>query len=390
MKDTMMWGLFSGLALVGRCVKCQDERYLLRSLLNDSLGVSIFVEFLFNLYTFPLWVELTVLPILTMLIGMQVTAQRMPDGKLAERPFGCLAGFGGWLILAFFCMNLYQHSQKLLDYDSLRQFALPLIFTIASVPVFFMIALYAEYESFFVLQNVGDRKSFALKLYLRLKLIDLLRVGLSNIGIVHRRFSGDIIGLQTHDEVDSLCLRLRAFLESRAGGVARIRSRSLERSAARSTGIKLPMIPLFRTPWEASEFVIELGLKDAAEGEPPWRSLEPGEWYSLADLRYESGQLNWSNHVSCMHRSSDEAFIEECHWKIELRDPGAGNDITAIGAGILKRYLTELGCEIPNDIVFDKTTAFQMETSEGWFVLKSLKFNFGYGWEFLIKSKFAD
>lgn len=392
MKDTVLWGIFSGLAIVGRSVQLKDEGSLLRSFFHDSLAVSVVVEFMSNLYTFPLWIEVIVLPILTILMTFQYLAQRVPNGKTVERLFGCLAGFGGWLFLAYLCMAIYQHSQKLLAYDSLRQFSLPFILTAISVPAFYLIALYARYESLFVLQNIGDNQGAALKLYVRLKLIDLLRCSLTNIGVVHRRFSSEIRSLSSHDQTDAFCRRLRGFLKAREGGIAGMKSRSLERASARLKKLTLPMIPLFRRPWEASELVIELGLKDTVIGEPPWRSLEPGEWYSLADFRFEAGHLNWGNHVSCMHTSSDEAFIERCRWKIDVLNPDAGEEVISIAVGFLTKYLEHLGCEVPDDLfVFDgKAKEVQRETLEGWFVFKPLAFTSGFGWEFSITSKFAD
>jgi len=354
--------------------------------------VSVVVEFMSNLYTFPLWIEVIVLPVLTMLITLKYLAQRVPNGKTVERLFGCLVGFGGWLILAYLCMAIYQHSQKLLAYDSLRQFSLPFILTAISAPVFYLIALYARYESLFVLQNIGDNQGAALKLYVRLKLIDLLRCSLTNVGVVHRRFGSEIRSLSSHDQADAFCRRLCGFLKAREGGIAGMKSRSLERASARSKNFKLPKIPLFRTPWETSELVIELGLKDTVFGEPPWRSLEPGEWYSLADLRFETGHLTWSNHVSCMHTSSDETFIERCSWKIDVLNPDAGEEVITTAVGLLSKYLEHLGCEVPDDLfVFDGTKKeVQRETPEAWFVSKPLAFTSGFGWEFSITSKFVD
>src|ERR1051325_3164480 len=57
LKDTVIWFLFTGIALIFRGVSKEDPNRVLRRIFWDALKITAVVEFLLNTYTFSLWVE---------------------------------------------------------------------------------------------------------------------------------------------------------------------------------------------------------------------------------------------------------------------------------------------------------------------------------------------
>ena len=77
LKDTVLWSLFSGLALALSGVQTQSDVPTWRSILKNQLKAIILLEFIVNTYTFALWVELLLAPTLV-LIGLGIVATFPP------------------------------------------------------------------------------------------------------------------------------------------------------------------------------------------------------------------------------------------------------------------------------------------------------------------------
>lgn len=73
-KETVYWFFGTGVILVGNAVEWRDDPACLKKLLRQALRFTIIVEFIVNLYVFPLAVELLLVPLLLLFVGVQVVA----------------------------------------------------------------------------------------------------------------------------------------------------------------------------------------------------------------------------------------------------------------------------------------------------------------------------
>ena len=390
LKDTVIWALFSGIYLMGRCVQAKNQSILFRDLFRASLAIGVVVEFILNLYTFEVWVEMLLVPVFCLVILLQALSVKVPTSNLLIKCVGCMSAVSGLFFIIFFAISIYKQPQKLLSADMAVQFLLPLYLTATCAPAFYLIALYSRYESLMTSINTDDSKPFYLRFYIFIKLVDKIKADLSMLGSIHRRFHSQLRQSKNHAEIDAAFIEISRFLKTRDGGIPGMKARSIEQSSLRLESLTLPLVPLFRTPWNAAELVIELGLLDAFDGEPPWRTSQGIDWHSHAIMQYESGQLGWTNHISCMHLSSDEAYVEKCRWKIDMLDPDATDEMWDKAVQLLQKYLSSLGCNIPQNILAIDNLArdVKYETSEAYFVISPLQFKFGCGLEFSIESKF--
>lgn len=389
LKDTIVWIFFSGLALVGRSVQARESAPFFKQLVQDGLGIAVVVEFICNLYTFPLWIEILLLPALTFLLVFHAIAKNTPGAESVYRLLGCPVIFADLAILGYVGHALYWQSQKLLSQDGVSQFALPIILAVFSIPILYFITLYSRHEALNIAINLNKRKAYSVRVYICLKLLDHLRLNHRDIGSVHRRFISELMAVQTHDEVDIVFTDIRQWSDFRRGGPEAIKMRSIERSLERSTKINWPLIPLFKTPWIAAESVIQLGLKDTSDGEPAWRFLDE-EWYALSRLDIKADEIfGTSNTITCMHGSSDEYFIEWSRWKFDIFDAENAEETTENISILTAQYLASLKCEIPPDLfkIPSKTTQ-RRETLQAVFEIQNFTYPNGYGWQMTITTKF--
>jgi hypothetical protein len=150
LKDTFLWLLVPGMVLLFGFTRAYEERRYYRRTLVSVIGVTAVVGFYVTLATFPLLVELLLLPALVFLGLMSAVAglkpetrpaKRFVDGAMAIAGLAVFTGTGAWLI---------DHWASLDKTEVALSFALPIWLTIASLPFIFMFSLYANYETTFV------------------------------------------------------------------------------------------------------------------------------------------------------------------------------------------------------------------------------------------------
>ena len=149
-KDTCIWFLFTALSLLFNVNKARDFTFFKR-IITDNIKVIIIVEFLFNFYTFPLVVELIMLPILTFLIIVQTYAeiyqQQEPKYKVTTsciKKILSLIGYGIFIYVIW--MAIKDYGNLLLIYN-VKILLLPIFLTLLSIPCFYIVALILEYDS---------------------------------------------------------------------------------------------------------------------------------------------------------------------------------------------------------------------------------------------------
>ena len=149
-KDTCIWFLFTALSLLFNINKARDFTFFKR-IITGNIKVIIIVEFLFNFYTFPLVVELIMLPILTFLTIVQtyteIHQQQEPKYKITTsciKTIFSLIGCGIFLYVIWITVKDYGN---LLTIYNIKIFLLPIALTLLSIPYFYIVALIIEYDS---------------------------------------------------------------------------------------------------------------------------------------------------------------------------------------------------------------------------------------------------
>jgi hypothetical protein len=149
LKTTLLWGLFTAAGMMGRMIAKEEHPKLISGWMKDSIGAAIFVEFIANLYTFPLWGELLLVPLLVFTGGMLAVAQ----GEKRYKPvaallqlvivlFGLfLLGRGLWLVVA--------NWSSFATLATLRDFYMAPLLSFALIPFLYLLYLFVRYETAF-------------------------------------------------------------------------------------------------------------------------------------------------------------------------------------------------------------------------------------------------
>lgn len=154
LKNTVLWSLSVAAVSLFRVPKIAEDEHYFWHAIRDNFKVIAVLEFVIAFYTLPLWAELLLVPIATILVGMQVVAQ----GKAEYAPARLLidwllTALGGGLVV-FAGYKLVTDFGSFAQAGTLSDFALPIALTLLFLPFLYVLALYVSYENAFARLNL--------------------------------------------------------------------------------------------------------------------------------------------------------------------------------------------------------------------------------------------
>lgn len=149
LKDTCFWILFSGFLFFMDIDKSRETSYLSK-LVRNSFKFTIIVEFICNFYTFNLISELIIIPVILIFTILQVyseysSTKNPEDKKVATLSKNILGGIGLVGICYVFYKTIIEY-ELLFTCANLKSFLLPIVLFVLTIPYFYLLALYVNYE----------------------------------------------------------------------------------------------------------------------------------------------------------------------------------------------------------------------------------------------------
>lgn len=121
-----------------------------KNIVWDNLKIAAIIEFIANLYVLNFWVEfLFIIPFSAMLGGLLGVASVKYKGQKVESCLNVIAGVLGVSFLGYAIFKIGTDFQGFASLYNLKEFLLPLIFTIALLPFIYVLALYITHSSIF-------------------------------------------------------------------------------------------------------------------------------------------------------------------------------------------------------------------------------------------------
>jgi hypothetical protein len=179
---TLLWFVFNGTVWFGTFAKAGKHPHFIRRRFVESIGATALVEALANAHTFPLWVELLLLPVLAFVAMLHAVAQ-------TEKEHAPVATFLGWVLAAAGVMLVVQSVLGFatnLGADEIagvsRSIAVPIWLSMASAPFIYVLGVYSAYQTMGIRLDQGGkagwRVRFGLASALRLRLEDVVGMNL--------------------------------------------------------------------------------------------------------------------------------------------------------------------------------------------------------------------
>lgn len=146
---TVIWGVFVAFVMVFDYMKANDSNFF-KSALKDNLKAFLILEFIVNLYVFPLWVELIFVPFSALLGGMIAISETKKEFEITKKILTFIMSLIGFMFICYAGYMLVIDFKQFATLKNFENFYLPILFSIMFVPFVYLFALYSGYEMFFI------------------------------------------------------------------------------------------------------------------------------------------------------------------------------------------------------------------------------------------------
>jgi hypothetical protein len=215
-KDTVMW--FVGTAFVLIFNVNNAKEHFFRDAVVDNLKLTALLEFVSNIYSFNVWIELPLTLVIFSFSMVGEVASKKPEYVPVKRLIEGVLSFIGWAMLAFVVYKSISNFSELATWDTARSLVLPLILTIAFIPYVYALALQLAYEVVFFRVDFALRDNRPLARFARERLSKLCSNSVARVKRVTDSSEFDPWNLKSRKEVLDMIDRLKRneFRESRS------------------------------------------------------------------------------------------------------------------------------------------------------------------------------
>jgi hypothetical protein len=177
LSTTILWVVTGGAAAFLAAGTNPGDPALVRRIIAATIGATLLVEFLANVYVFSLVVELILLPIVVFVTLLDVFAGMKPEYAPTKKLTGAiLIGFGMFLLIRTVWLAASDPSGFVTSVNAMR-LIVPIALTIAFVLPAYLVAVYALYDVAFRQLNVlaPDRRHAAVAKWTMVRMFGLNR-----------------------------------------------------------------------------------------------------------------------------------------------------------------------------------------------------------------------
>lgn len=176
LKDVLFWLFSVGLVLVFKINDAKSNAYF-KGIFLSAIKWTILLEFIVNLYSFSLFKEIIILPILVFLVMTQAVVEMVEKHKVVSTFLQNVIAIAGLTIFSYSLYKTFVSFDDVLTFQNLVSFLLPSTITVLFIPFVYFLALYSTYESYFIhldfMTVKKDKVKETKKLILRIANINL-------------------------------------------------------------------------------------------------------------------------------------------------------------------------------------------------------------------------
>lgn len=215
-KDTVMWFVVTAFVLIFNVNSAKEHFF--RDAVVDNLKLTALLEFVSNMYSFNVWIELPLTLVIFSFSMVGEVASMKPEQAPVKRLTERVLSFIRWAMLAFIVYKSISNFSELATWDTARSLVLPLILTIAFIPYVYALALQLAYDAVFSQVDfaLGDDRPLAR--FTRGRLSKLCSNSLARVKRVTGSSEFNLWNLKSEEDVLDMIDRLKRneFRDSRS------------------------------------------------------------------------------------------------------------------------------------------------------------------------------
>ena len=158
--ETVVW--FFGIAVIAllNIQQSSVDSDFFKKIIIKNINLIIVIGFLINIQTFPLYIELILLPLSTIFLLSK-------NKKLVD----CVTNIFGFLLIIYALYNAFANYQNFEILTQLHWFVLPVLLTVMYLPFLYVTSLFAYYQKIFMKVDKFIEKNKYLRFAIKRKIL---------------------------------------------------------------------------------------------------------------------------------------------------------------------------------------------------------------------------
>ena len=208
-KDIIIWFLFSGLIYCMNAVSSEADETHIKKILKDHLKFTMILEFFMSTFTFNIWIELAIIPVITIITVMNVIAERKEEYKNVHKLLDSVLAIAGfWIFYETIKIGINEYKQ-LNIINTLVSFIIPIAYLILIIPLEYALELYSKYELLFLRMTFKEEKDKKTKIRHRVAVICSCRISVRRVLLFQREYMGRMYVKMKDNEFEKLIREFR-------------------------------------------------------------------------------------------------------------------------------------------------------------------------------------
>lgn len=209
-KDIIIWFLFSGLIYCMNAVSSEADETYIKKILKDNLKFTMILEFFMSTFTFNIWIELAIIPVITIITVMNVIAERKEEYKSVHKLLDSVLAIAGfWIFYETIKIGINEYKQ-LNIINTLVSFMIPIVYLILIIPLEYILELYSKYEVLFLRMTFKEEKDKRIRLHHRTAIFRECNFSVRKILLFQREYMIQMYALMKEDEFNQLMQKFRS------------------------------------------------------------------------------------------------------------------------------------------------------------------------------------
>ena len=210
LKDIIIWFIFIGVKSCYKSITNRNKSGYFKNVITENFKFIVVIEFVISNYTFNIFIELLLFPILIFIIVMCAFAEKKPEYKLVYKVFNYMQTIIGFLILFFACEEAILDYRNFATIDTLISFSIPFVLTFAFLPVMYMFALLAGYSEIFVRIKINKIASPKLLRKAIAYIVILCNFSRSKVKKFELSYSRDLMKIENIDDLNQIVSKFKS------------------------------------------------------------------------------------------------------------------------------------------------------------------------------------
>ena len=209
-KDIIIWFLFSGLIYCMNAVSSEADETYIKKILKDNLKFTMILEFFMSTFTFNIWIELAIIPVITIITVMNVIAEKKEEYKSVHKLLDSILAIAGfWIFYETIKIGTNEYKQ-LNIINTLVSFMIPIVYLILIIPLEYILELYSKYEVLFLRMTFKEEKDKRIRLHHRTAIFRECNFSVRKILLFQREYMIQMYALMKEDEFNQLMQKFRS------------------------------------------------------------------------------------------------------------------------------------------------------------------------------------